>query len=107
MKELTLEKLAGQKITWVKPGESVPMMQGMALQKLNREYPTKNQSARMGYFLYSPMLNNDPLGLPEACYYLIERMVLPETFESGSQPVKAMIAFEEMGDSIKGSAIIY
>jgi len=101
MKTLSAELLRGQEITWCHPGESVGVMQGMALNKLNQLYPTK-KPARCGYFLYSPGINSDPLGLAEACYYLIERKVTPD---AGGPARPCLVAFREDGDAIAGAAI--
>jgi hypothetical protein len=97
---MSAELLKAQDIAWCQPGQSVGMMQGMALNKLNQLYPTK-KPARCGYFLYSPG-NSDPLGLKEACYYLIERKVVPD---AGGPARPCLIAFREDGDSIAGSCI--
>lgn len=103
MKTLSLKQLDHQEITWVEPGQEVPMMQGMALQRLAKEFPTK-QSYRQGWFLYSPTINHDPLGLPEACYYLIERKV---RIQNPDATVLALVAFQEQGVSIEGKAIFH
>lgn len=108
MKNFQKQLLDSQEITWVTPGQSVPFMQGAALNKLNKEYPTSNQDLRQGYFLYQPSadmssydLPNQPIDLPAACYYLIERKT---RLESG-EVTQALIAFQECGDCIKGAAI--
>lgn len=92
-----LEKLS---ITWLKAGQSAPLMQGMALNRLQKEYPTKKERAQ-GYVLFSPK-ENENLDLPEACYYLIERKT---KLENEPEPLDCLIAFQECGDCIEGVAI--
>lgn len=108
MKNFSKQLLDNQNITWVKPGESIGFMQGAALNKLNKFYPTKNTELRSGYFLYQPAadmssydLPNKPIDLPAACYYLIER----KTKLDSGEVVLALIAFQEHGDCIEGVAI--
>lgn len=96
MKYLSKQLLNDLQITWVEPGQEVPFMQGAALNKLNKEYPTRKPS-KTGYFLYSPTINHNPLDLDEACYYLIERNV--EKYR------KSFVAFQECGSHIQGVAI--
>lgn len=96
MKIISQKYLEGQQIEWVKPGQSVPMMQGMALNKLNKEYPTKREQ-RSGWFLFQ---SRDYDTLDQACYYLIERMV---NLVDGVK--KCLVAFKENGDSLEGFAI--
>ena len=103
MQVLKAEKLRGVEINWVKGGESVPMMQGMALNKLNKEYPAKGK--RQGWMLWNNPINSDEVlkeQMPEACYYLIERKT---KLENEKEPMNCLIAFKENGDNIEGWAI--
>ena len=102
MKNFPKQLLDTQEITWVKPGQSVPFMQGAALNRLNHEYPTRDKEARQGYFIYAPMFNNDPLeDMIAGRYYLIER----QTMLDSQELVTALVAFRENGDSIEGVAL--
>lgn len=110
MKHFQKQLLDNQNITWVKPGDSVPFAQGEALNKLNSYYKTKNQALRQGYFNYQPTadmssydLPNQPIDLPAACYYLIER----KTKLDSGEVVLALIAFQEHGHCIEGVAMFY
>ena len=100
--------LDSQKITWVEPGQSVPLSQGMALNKLNEMFPVKSP-ARQGWFLYTPTMDggsyglpNQPIDLEQACYYLIERTI---NLEGSDKPVKCLVAFQELGYGLQGAAI--
>ncbi len=99
MKHINKSILNAVKINWVKPGESVPAMQGMALNKLNREYPSK---LRCGWMMWSDRHNQDSREeiLPEACYYLLERNTKIE-----GKVEKCIVAFKENGDNLEGYAL--
>jgi hypothetical protein len=105
MKILTNNVLDKVEITWAKPGNSVPLMQGMALNRLAKEYPVKNKGGfRQGWFLAAVQENQaeDSPFENGKMYYLIERL----TSHEGAVK-KALIAFQENGDCIEGYAIIY
>lgn len=103
MKKLTKDALNNTSITWVKQGDSVPLCQGMALNRLNNEYPTKKEY-RQGWFIYSVQENqaDDQPFKNGTLYYLIERM----TQHDDKSVSKCLIAFQENGCSIEGYAII-
>jgi len=101
MKIFSKRMIEDKEITWVEPGQSVPMMQGMALNKLKKTYPSRK--GRCGWMLWSKRYNGgleangiEP-ALPEACYYLLERNVK----EYGD----SVVAFKENGDNIEGYAL--
>ena len=89
-------------MTWVNPGDDVSYAQGAALNRLNKEYPTK-KTRMCGYFLYRPPVN--PVipedDLPEGLYYIIDR----KTKLDSGEIKDCLIAFKENGDSITGHAI--
>lgn len=99
LKQIPKTFLDTQDVTWVAPGDSVPFMQGAALNRLNSEYPIKAPT-RSGWFLYSPRFMDD-YDLPQGCYYLIER----KTKLDNGDMVSALVAFKENGDSIEGAAL--
>jgi len=103
MQILKKELLNNQKITWVVAGQSVPMCQGMALNRLKKEYPAKDYK-KQGYFMPSRDFNfANELSMirTDRLYYLIERRT-----ELPSGEVKdCLIAFQENGDNIEGKAI--
>lgn len=96
MKHLDKTILEQQDINWCEPGQSVPMMQGMALNTLVKEYPGKG---RIGYFIASEhrLMDEDDVELPNACYYVLERNI--EGLGAST------VAFKENGDNIEGYAI--
>lgn len=96
MKKLSKRFLKDQKINWVKPGQSVPLGQGMALNRLNKEYKCKKQY-RSGWFIYQD--RNSEI-LENGCYYIIERMTRID-----GKVKKCLIAFKEEGCCIKGAVI--
>jgi hypothetical protein len=99
MKHLNKSILDTVEIKWVEQGESLPLMQGMALNKLNKEYPSK---MRCGWMLWNDRFNwgNQEEILPEACYYLLERNI-----ELEGTTEKRVVAFKENGDSLEGYAL--
>jgi hypothetical protein len=104
MQILSKKLLEKEEITWVEPGQSVGLCQGMALNRLSKEYPT-NKVKPMGWWMPSrhfslehreaSMIREDRL------YYLIERRVAGK---DGSVS-ECLIAFQENGDSIEGTVI--
>lgn len=104
MQILSRKLLEKEEIKWVKPKQKVPFAQGMALNRLSKEYPT-NRVRPMGWWMPSrhfslehreaSMIREDRL------YYLIERRT---TLEDGSV-ADCLIAFQENGDSIEGTVI--
>jgi hypothetical protein len=104
MKNLSKNVLDSYEITWAKPGESVPLMQGMALNRLLKEYPTKTPG-KQGWFL-AAIQENQAEDFPfenGKMYYLIERL----TRLTDGVVARCLIAFQENGDSIEGYAIIH
>lgn len=100
MKHLSKDILKRQEINWVKEGESVPFVQGAALNMLNSQYPASYKH-RSGWFLYSERQDDDENPtMDQACYYLIQRVV-----NLNGDLKKRYIAFKENGDSVEGYAI--
>ena len=94
LKQKTINELPDG-ITWVNAGESVPMMQGMALNKLKGIYKS---AKKMGWVLYE---DDDDGGI---CLYILDG--LKAHHKDGSVRICA-VAFKENGDSIEGYAIYW
>lgn len=84
------------KIDWLQNKKTAPFCQGMAINKLLKEYHGSN---RYGYFLIN---NRELKGMEEGCYYLIEK----RTKYTDDQTISnALIAFKEYGTHIQGHTI--
>lgn len=82
-------------IEWVKPGQSTPFMQGMALNELIGRY---KKASRAGWVLARIEDGED------VCLYILDGL---KTKDDDGIVKRVAVAFKENGDNIEGYAIYW